>query len=80
MSLCLIYGCGTKNGRDQGAKFSKFLVTIINEGEEIRKFFELRKERKILAISREDLKESLKKHGRICGKHFVSWKAAKRCY
>lgn len=78
MVLCLIFGCGTKSGRDEGAQFSKFPELIANEGEEARKLSELRRERWISAISRDDLTESHKKHGRVCGKHFVSGKAAKR--
>ena len=78
MVLCLIYGCGTKSGRDKGAQFSKFPEIIINEGEEARKLSELRIERWILAISREDLKESHMKHGRVCRKHYVSGTTAKR--
>ena len=78
MVLCLMYGCGTKSGRNKGAQFSKFPEIIINEGEEARKLSEVRRERWISAISREDLKESHMKHGRVCGKHFASGKTAKR--
>ena len=67
-----------KSGRDEGARFSKFPELITNEGEEARKLSELRRERWIWARSRDDLTESHKKHGRVCRKHFVSGKAAKR--
>ena len=78
MVLCLIFGCGTKSGRDVGAQFSKVPQIITNEGEEAQKLSELRRERWISAISRDDLTESHLNHGRVCGKHFFSGRAAKR--
>ena len=78
MVLCLIFGCGTKSGRDKGVYFARVPQVVTNQGEEARKLSEVRRNRWISAISRSDLSESvLEDTGRVCRKHFVSGRAAK---
>ena len=50
---------------------------ITNQGEELKKLSEERRERWISAISREDLTDAILEHGRVCAKHFFSGVAAK---
>ncbi|PFX25495.1 hypothetical protein AWC38_SpisGene9882 [Stylophora pistillata] len=52
---------------------------ITNQGEEIRNLSEERRKKWISAISRKDLTDSILEHGRVCGRHFISGKAAKLC-
>ena len=78
MVLCLIVGCGFKTGRDKGVYFARVPQIVTTQGEEAKKLSELRRKKWISAISRDDLSESvLNDGGRVCGKHFVSGKAAK---
>ena len=50
---------------------------VTNQGDEIRILSEERRKKWISAISRKDLTDSILEHGRVCGRHFISGKAAK---
>ena len=77
MVLCLIVGCGNRSGRDKGLYFAKVPSIIENQGQEARELSEERRSRWISAISRDDLTDTILENDRVCGKHFVSGKAAK---
>lgn len=77
MVFCLIVGCGNKSGRDKGLHFSRVPSVVINQGEETEKLTKERRSHWISAISREDLTEEILANDRVCGRHFVSGKAAK---
>ena len=79
MVLCAIFGCGTRTVRDKGIHMARILSVITNQGEEIRNLSEERRNKWISAISRKDLTDSILDHGRACGRHFISGKAAKLC-
>ena len=76
MVLCLIVGCGNRNGRDKGFYFAKVPSIIENQGQEARELSVERRLRRISAISRDDLTNTILENDRVCGKHFVSGKAA----
>ena len=77
MVLCAIFGCGTRSVRDKGVSMARIPSVITNQGEEVRKLSEERRNKWISAISREDLTDTILEHGRVCGKHFISGEAAK---
>ena len=77
MVLCAIVNCGTKSDRDKGVYIARIPSVITNQGEELKKLSEERRERWISAISREDLTDAILEHGRVCAKNFVSGVAAK---
>ena len=77
MVLCAIFGCGTRTVRDKGIYMARIPSVITNQGEEIRNLSEERQNKWISAISRKDLTDSILDHGRVCGRHFFSGKAAK---
>ena len=79
MVLCAIFGCGTRTVRDKGIYMARVPSVITNQGEEIRNLSEERRNKWISAISRKDLTNSILDHGRVCGRHFISGKAAKLC-
>ena len=76
MVFCLMVDCGSKSTRDKGLHFSRVPSVVTNQGEAEK----LSKERRSLwisAISRDDLSEQILVNDRVCGRHFVSGKAAK---
>ena len=77
MVFCLIVGCGSKSTRDKGLNFSRVPSVVTNQGEEAEKLSKERRSLWISAISRDDLTEEILANDRICGRHFVSGKAAK---
>ena len=77
MVLCLIVGCGNRSGRDKGLYFAKVPSIIENQGKKARDLSEERRSRWILAISRDDLTDTILENDRVCEKHFVSGRAAK---
>ena len=77
MVLCLIVGCGNRSGRDKGLYFAKVPSSVENQGQEARELSEELRSRWISAISRDDLADTILENDRVCGKHFVSGKAAK---
>ena len=50
---------------------------VTNQGEEAEKLSKERRSLWISAISRDDLSEQILANDRVCGRHFVSGKAAK---
>ena len=76
MVLCLIVGCGNRSGRDKGLYFAKEPSIIENQGQEARELSEERRSRWISAISIDDLTDTILENDRVCGKNFVSRKAA----
>ena len=77
MVLCAIFGCGTRTVRDKGVYMARIPSVVVNKGDEIRILSEERRKKWISAISRKDLTYSILEHGRVCGRHFISGKAAK---
>ena len=77
MVLCAIFGCGTQTVRDKGVYMARIPSVVTNQGEETRILSEERRKKWISAISRKDLTDSILEHGRVCGRHFISGKAAK---
>ena len=77
MVLCAIFGCGTRTVRDKGVYMARIPSVVTNQGDEIRILSEERRKKWISAISRKDLTDSILEHGRVCGRHFISGKAAK---
>ena len=57
--LCLFVGCGNRSGRDKGLYFAKVPSIIENQGKEARDLSEERRSRWILAISRDDLTDTI---------------------
>ena len=77
MVLCLKVGCGTKSGRDKSVYFARVPQVVTSQGEAATKLSELRRKLWISAISRDDLTELVLNDSQVCGKHFVSGRAAK---
>ena len=77
MAFCLMVDCGSKSTRDKGLHFSRVPSVVTNQGEEAEKLSKERRSLWISAISRDDLSEQRLANDRVCGRHFVSGKAAK---
>ena len=77
MVFCLMVDCGSKSTRDKGLHFSRVPSVVTNQGEEAEKLSKERRSLWISAISRDDLSEQILANDRVCGRHFVSGKAAK---
>ena len=77
MVFCMIVDCGSKSNRDKGINFARVPSIITNQGEEAEEPSRERRSRWISAISRADLTEQILANDRVCGRHFVSGKAAK---
>ena len=77
MVFCMIVGCGSKSARDKHPHFARVPSVLTNQGEEAEKLSFERRLRWISAISRVDLTENILANDRVCGRHFVSGRAAK---
>ena len=77
MVLCAIFGCGTRTVRDKGIYMARIPSVITNQGEELRNLSEERWNKWTSAISGKGLTDGSLDHGRVCGRHFISGKAAK---
>ena len=77
MVFCMIVDCGSKSNRDKGINFARVPSIITNQGEQAEELSRERRSRWISAISRADLTEQILANDRVCGRHFVSGKAAK---
>lgn len=75
-SFCLIVGCGNKSDCCGDLSFCRVPKVITNQGEEIEQLSIERRRLWLAAISRDDLSENILENDRVCGKHFVSGKAA----
>lgn len=73
----MIVGCGSKSGRNKGLYFARVPSIVTSQGEETKHLSEERRSKWITAISRDDLTEAILENDRLCGKHFVSGRAAK---
>lgn len=77
MVFCMIVGCGSQSARDKHLHFARVPSVVTNQGEEAEKLSFERRSRWISAISRADLTENILANDRVCGRHFVSGRAAK---
>jgi len=77
MVLCVVFGCGSRSGRDKGIGFYRIPSVATNKGEFEEELTTERMEKWINAISRGDTEwKGVLKSERVCGKHFVSGKPA----
>lgn len=74
MVLCLMINCHNRTGRDKDIKFYVVPSIIKNQGEKAEELSIERRTRWLSAISRDKLSESVLRHDRVCGRHFVSGK------
>ncbi|CAH1264874.1 Hypp3082 [Branchiostoma lanceolatum] len=72
---CIVLNCQTPS-RAKGRSSCRIPAVITNQGEEAQRLSEERRRLWLAAINRGELTESALKHGRVCGSHFVSGKAA----
>ena len=77
MVFCMIVGCGSQSAQDKHLHFARVPSVVTNQGEEAEKLSFERRSRWISAISRADLTENILANDRVCGRHFVSGRAAK---
>ena len=77
MVFCMIVGCASQSARDKHLHFARVPSVVTNQGEEEEKLSFERRSRWISAISRVDLTENILANDRVCGRHFVSGRAAK---
>ncbi|XP_078677192.1 uncharacterized protein LOC144913920 isoform X3 [Branchiostoma floridae x Branchiostoma belcheri] len=77
-AYCVIKSCEFRSGRKKGMSFCRIPAVITNQGEEAQQLSEERRRLWLAAIciDRDKLTESNLVHGRVCGAHFVSGKAA----
>ena len=77
MVHCIVVGCSSKSGKHK-LSFHSIPKIISNQGQEQEERTKERRTRWIAAISREDTKtKRVLDSERVCGRHFVSGKAAK---
>ena len=78
MVHCIVVGCGSKTGKQDGVGLFCIPAVIHNQGEEYEKLTQERRDAWILAISRGDTAtKDILKSERVCSKHFVSGQPAK---
>lgn len=77
MVLCVIVDCANISGRNNGVYFARVPSVVTNQGKEAGNLSRERRSRWISAISRDDLTDDILENDRVCGRHFVSGKAAK---
>ena len=77
MVNCIIYGCHARSDREKDLSFSRVPNVLKNKGEKMEELSIERRTKWISAISRENLSDSILQNQRVCGRHFVSGKAAK---
>ena len=77
MVFCMIVDCGSQSARDKHLHFARVPSVVTNQGEEAEKLSFERRSRWISAISRADFTENILANDRVCGRHFVSGRAAK---
>ena len=73
----MIVGCANRIGRDKGVYFARVPSVVTNQGKEAENLSRERRSCWISAISRDDLTDDILENDRVCGRHFVSGKAAK---
>ncbi|KAI8498136.1 hypothetical protein Bbelb_240800 [Branchiostoma belcheri] len=77
MVHCIIVGCGSKTDKKEGIRFASVPKVVTHQGEEHQKLTEERRRLWISAISRGDTTtKNFLQTERVCGRHFVSGKAA----
>ena len=76
MVFCMIVGCGRQSAGDKHLHFARVPSVVTNQGEAEKLSFEWRS-CWISAISRADLTENILVNDHVCGRHFVSGRAAK---
>ena len=77
MVHCIVVGCGSKSGKHK-ISFHAIPKILSNQGQEHEERTRERRTRWIAAISRDDTKtKRVLDSERVCGRHFVSGKAAK---
>lgn len=77
MDHCIVFGCSKHSGKDKGLNFYRISAVVTREGEQAEELSKERRERWILAISRDDLSwKDVLKNERVCGLHFVSGRPA----
>ena len=77
MVHCIIVGCSSNSRKDTAIGFFRIPFIVDKQGEEAEELSRERRERWILAISRDDIqwKDALKNE-RVCGRHFESGRPA----
>ena len=75
-SFCLIVGCGNKSDKCPNVAFCRVPKVLTNQGEQTERLSSERRTLWLAAISRDDLTEKILENDRVCGKHFISGRAA----
>ena len=76
MVLCVVVGCSSRSGRDEGVSFYRIPTVVTTRGSAERELTQKRRDGYLAAISRDDLTEKILPNDRICAKHFISGKPA----
>ena len=76
MVFCWTVDCGSKSSPGIGLTFCRVPSIVTNQGEEAKNLSRERRSRWISAISRADATQKILENDRVCGRHFVSEKAA----
>ena len=78
MLLCIVRGCGSKNGKHKGLGFFRIPKIITDQGEEYEELTRKRRERWISALSCGDTEEkNILETERVCGRHSHQGQPAK---
>ena len=73
----IVFGCSSNSSKEKGIGFYRIPKVVCREGEQAEGFSRDRRERWILAISRDDLKwKNILESERVCDHHFVSGRPA----
>ena len=75
-SFRLIVGCGNKSDKCPNVAFCRVPKVLTNQGEQTERLSSERRTLWLAAISRDDLTEKILENDRVCGKHFISGRAA----
>ena len=77
MVHCIIVGCSSNSRKDTAIGFFRLPSIVDKEGEEAEELSRERREKWILAISRDDIQwKNVLKNERVCGRHFESGRPA----
>ena len=72
----LVFNCPNKKSKRKDLTFCRVPKIIKNQGEETKILSAERRQRRLTAISRDDLTDKILEYNRVCGEHFHSGKAA----
>ena len=77
MVHCIIVACSSNSRKDTSIGFFRLPSIVDKQGEEAEELSRERREKWILAISRDDIQwKNVLKNERVCGRHFESGRPA----